>query len=199
MNASHRTLSAQQGIPGGPVRPARNGWTLIEMLVVLAVVGLLGSLATSTMAAIRESARLGALANDVFGTLRLARSEAIKRNTRVTACKSASGMDCAGEGAWHQGWIVFEDRDADGLVDPDEAVIQRVTAMVDGFRLSGNSMVGSYVSYTPTGRTRTLSGAFQAGTLTLCRASAEPVQARALVINHAGRVRVERRQLASCG
>ena len=57
-----------------------------------------------------------------------------------------------------------------------------------GIIIKGNSPVTRYLRYTPTGQTKRLGGAFQAGTLTLCHSSGnQPV--RRLILNAAGRLR----------
>ena len=64
-------------------------------------------------------------------------------------------------------------------------------------RLSGNQNVSRYVSFTPTGATRLIGGGFQAGTLTVCRESAEAGEARQIILNAVGRPRVQRSTVAS--
>jgi type IV fimbrial biogenesis protein FimT len=54
------------------------------------------------------------------------------------------------------------------------------------------------VSFEPSGATRTVGGAFQAGTLTLCRQSVASNEARQIILNAVGRPRVQRLEIASC-
>ena len=79
-----------------------------------------------------------------------------------------------------------------------KAVLQQVGAQPGGWRIQGNQPVAKYVSYDATGGTKTVSGAFQAGTLTVCHTSAGRVEARQIVINASGRPRVQKVQLSSC-
>jgi type IV fimbrial biogenesis protein FimT len=174
------------------------GFTLVEAVVTLAVLGTLVATGVSTVGELVDGMRLSTLSNDVLQQLHLARSEAIKRNTRVALCKSADGDSCAAGGPWDQGWMMFQDRNNNGSREEGEPLVQQVRALPPGWRLAANNPLLRYVSYGPVGDARMTSGAFQAGTFTLCRISAEAVEGRQIVINAGGRPRVQKVQLASC-
>ena len=198
MNPPHDTPE-----PGRPAHRARAalraaGFTLIELLTVVAVMAILAALATPSMARLVDSSRLTSASNGFLAAMYHARSEAIKRNGPVALCKSATGLVCAVTGGWEQGWIVFHDTNNNGTADAGELVVRYNQALPDGFKLSGNQNVAGYISFTESGRTRLVSGAFQAGTLTLCKASGTEIGARQIVINNAGRARVEKLSINSC-
>jgi len=178
-------------------RQAR-GFTLVEALVTLTVLGTLLALGAPSFAELVDEMRLQAVSNDLFQQLMLARSEAIKRNGRVALCKSADGEQCTEAGPWEQGWIVFHDRNNSGTREPEEAILQRLRPLPPGWRVASNGPVTHYVSYGPMGGARLVSGAFQAGTFTVCRASAVAVPARRIIINAGGRPRVQKLALESC-
>lgn len=180
-----------------PQRSPR-GFTLIEVLVVLVVMAVLATVAIPSMAGIMDSIKLSSQSNVYLSSLHLARSEAIKRNSRVTLCKSADGSACAEGGGWHQGWIIFHDANNNGVKDSGETVIHQAQALPARLRLVGNLNVAKYVSFRPTGETKLVSGAFQAGTLTLCHESASSAEARQIIINSAGRARVQKVSVATC-
>jgi type IV fimbrial biogenesis protein FimT len=174
------------------------GFTLIELLVVLAIASILAGAAVPSLRDLIRSTKLTNSANDLFASLTLARSEAAKRHARVTLCKSADGNLCSTTGGWEQGWIVFHDPNDDGVRDPGEDIVSRVDSLPNDMRLSGNLNVAKYISYTPTGETKLASGAFQAGTVTLCNASSSSEDARQIVLNAVGRPRVQRVRVKSC-
>lgn len=145
-----------------------------------------------------QSLRLQAVAGNVFEHLLLARSEAIKRNGRVVLCKSADGSSCSEQGTWRQGWILFHDRNNNGTHEPDEPLLPGLPPLPPDFRLRANAPLEDYVSYGPTGTSRLTSGAFQAGTFTVCRASVGAVEGREIIINAGGRPRVQKVLLDSC-
>jgi type IV fimbrial biogenesis protein FimT len=181
----------------GPRRRPR-GFTLIELAAVLAILAILVGIAAPAMTATLKSVQLSSASNDLFGSLLVARSEAIKRSGRVVVCTSADGISCTGAGGWEQGWIVFHDSNNDGMHGNGEAVIQRVQALALELRVTGNLNVAHYVSYAPTGATRLLGGGFQSGTFTLCRQSAGAGEARQIVISSSGRPRVQKSQVPRC-
>lgn len=132
-----------------------------------------------------------------FG-ITFARSEAIKRNGRAVVCKSASGTSCTQSGGWEQGWIVFHDSNNNAAFEAGELLIQQQSALPDGLRLSGNQPVANYVSYSANGSAKLVSGAFQAGTITLCPIAGNQSEARKIVLSGTGRPRTYNGSAADC-
>ena len=174
------------------------GATLTELLVVLAIAAILVGLAIPGFVSFVHSSRLSAATTELLVSLHLARSEAIKRNARTAICVSADGLICASGGGWQQGWLIFHDPNNNAALDPGETVIHARQALPDSIRLTGNSTVSKYVSYAPSGVTKSVTGAFQAGTLTVCNGADASGAARRVVISSTGRPRVARVTLASC-
>ncbi len=179
-------------------RSACRGYTLLELLVAMSLVLTIMAWAGPAMSEILLSIRMKSGAQAIFDTLELARSEAVKRNGRVVICKSASGEACEREAAWEQGWIVFQDLNNNGLRDPGEATLHREPALPPTLRVRGNMPVQDYVSYTAYGRSKLASGAFQAGTFTVCTHSGRSTEARQVIINSAGRPRMSKAGPSSC-
>lgn len=163
------------------------GVTMVELMIVLAVLGVLLGIAVPSFASLIRDNRLATAANGLLGTLLYARSEAIKRSERVTACVSSDRNTCTGEGAWHHGWIVFVDSDGSGMRESGELVLKIAAAQVDGMVITGNTNVRRYISYNGEGRTQLTGGGLQMGTVTFCHQGA----GRRLVVNSVGRPRIE--------
>jgi type IV fimbrial biogenesis protein FimT len=181
------------------IAPAgQGGFSLVELITVVAIAAVLAAGAAVGLSEIGRAMTLSAHVNRLLSEIYLARSEAIKRNSRVVLCKSADGVTCASSGGWEQGWIVFHDANNNALRDPGELLIRRGEPATRPLRITGNDTVSRYVSFSPFGGARLVSGAFQAGTITICRESLEPGEARQLVINSIGRPRVQRVSLPSC-
>lgn len=174
------------------------GFTLIELMVVVAVASILMALAAPAMSHFTNAMRVTTGVNSLHSSLLLARSEAGKRNSRAVVCKSASGQACTTTGGWEQGWIVFHDANNNAALDAGEALLLRQEVIRHPIRIEGNAPLQSYVSYTPMGRTSFTSGAFQAGTFTVCQESASQVDARQIVISSSGRPRTVRTTVAQC-
>lgn len=108
MECSLRLVSDRAHRLGRRARGIRaNGFSMIELMITIAVAAILLVVATPGFTAIINSNRLTGSANEMVATLQTARMEAVRRNRSVTVCSSADGEDCEGEGAW----IVL---DADG-------------------------------------------------------------------------------------
>lgn len=179
-------------------RSGCSGFTLVELLVVVALAALLQSLAAPAFSSMVDSVRLTSAVNALLSSLHFARSEAIKRNSRAVVCKSANGSGCSSSGGWEQGWLVFHDANNNAALDAGEAVLSYQEAWTGSLRFNGNAPVANYVSFTPMGRTQYTSGAFQAGTLTVCPLSATPIEARQIVISSTGRPRTVRLTVERC-
>ena len=175
------------------------GFSLVELVVVLGLSGLLALAAAPSFSSTADAVKLRSASNDFFSALVLARSESIKRNGRVVLCRSSNGASCSAKGDWEQGWLVFHDVNNNAVWDAGEAVLLRAGPLPKGLKLTGNQYVERYISFSPTGGTKLLSGAFQAGTLTLCRISPVSGEGRQIVINAAGRPRSDKVKLATCG
>lgn len=174
------------------------GFTLVECLVSLAIAGIAATLAAPPLAQAIHGMRLQAVTADLLHPLLAARSRALAGPVRITVCHSADGEACAAGGGWEQGWMVFEDRNHNGSREAAEPVLQQVPALPEGWRVHANAPLGRYVSYGAMGTSLLASGAFQAGTFTVCRVSLERSEARQIVVNAAGRPRVQRIWLESC-
>ena len=112
----------------------QQGVTLIELMVAVIIMGILASIAVPSFNTFLKNSRLTTQINYLVTAINLTRSEAIKRNSSVTVCKSNTGNTCAGN--WTDGWIVFADENSDGAVDGGEAVIRVYGALKGGNTLN---------------------------------------------------------------
>ncbi len=87
-----------------PHQSRLEGFTLIELMVTLAVAAIMLTIAVPSFQEFIGSNRLTSEANGFLTSLNLARSEAIKGNVRVTLCVSSNGTSCAASGGWELGY-----------------------------------------------------------------------------------------------
>lgn len=160
-------------------RRAVGGFTLVELLVTIAVAAILLSLAMPSFSDATLSGKLAASANDLVAGVTLGRSEAIKRNAVASMCVSSNGTSC-GSGGWEQGWIVI----AGGNV------IQKHAAAPTGFKASSSV---TKIDFQPSGV-----GSTQA-TITVCRATPTAgSQERVVQVDATGRAYISRTATGNC-
>lgn len=85
----------------------QRGFTLIELMVTVAVLAIVLTVAIPSFANLVNGNRLNAQANLLLAAIEYAKTEAVKTNATVTFCHSANGSSCsAAPAAGWQGWLV---------------------------------------------------------------------------------------------
>ena len=110
-----------------PISTDHAGFTLLELIIVLAIGSLMLAVSFAPMTDLVTGQRLKVQANDTLGAILFAKSEAITRRGSVSVCaKKDENTDLCGSNPadWKNGWIVFEDLDFDGVVDSDEEILR---------------------------------------------------------------------------
>src|SRR5687768_17503929 len=92
------------------------GLTLLEMLVALAILGIMAAVGVPSLMDTVNRMAVTSAARTISSSLSLARSEAVKRGADVSICPSADGTDCESDN-WAGGWIVFVDANGDANGD----------------------------------------------------------------------------------
>jgi type IV fimbrial biogenesis protein FimT len=165
------------------------GFTLVELLVTIAIAAIVVTLAVPGMAAMVRNAQLSGNANQLVTALHLARSEAVKRGQRVVVRRVLADSD------WEAGWRVFVDSDRDDIFDGGETVLREYGPLSAGYTLRGDERDGvnfdDFIRYEPSGRSNNTTE----GRFALCSnaAGGDPPQAntaRLILVNRLGRVRV---------
>lgn len=118
----------------------KRGFTLIEVLITIAIIGLTTAIAVPNLQALRRRAAVRAAANEIRAIFRSARMRAITRGAN-TGVKFTPG-------AYDWRYAIYDDGDGDGVRNDDiqRGVDRRVTApqyMIRGAELASISIPAS--------------------------------------------------------
>jgi len=169
------------------------GFTLIELIITLAIAAILMSLAAPSFQSTIRNNRTVTNANNLLASLNIARSEAIKRGTQVTLRRKGSTSQ-----NWDNGWDIFTDLDGNGSLDDDgdtvlcenveDCLLRTTSALTNNYTLRTNTPYGDWISYKSDGLVLASGGT--AGTFRLCDNTANTATSRAIIISTTGRARI---------
>lgn len=175
------------------------GFSLIELLVALAVAATLLVVAVPAFLNLIVDHRLATRANEFMTALAMARSEALKLNLRVTLCKSAnagaSSPSCDETAGWNAGWVLFVDNtwmtgNLPAVIDGPDTVLRAFPIAGSSATFDGGVNYGAGISYLGSGISRGIklggSPGLANGTFKLC----DGQKGRDIVISATGRARV---------
>ena len=169
------------------------GFTLIELMVVLAVLAILLTLSAPSFTSFMRSAELSTAADSFIASLNAARSEAMKRNLPALVMPLESGRQ-----DWSQGFVAFVDVDRDSTyTESVDVTVLRRPISGTFLKVAGNGTAKtkpSYVRYDGSGFAKKSDGSFGALSLSFSRNDVPPeeifAQTRRIFIARTGRVRV---------
>ena len=135
------------------------GFSLLELIITIAVAAILVTLAVPSFTSVLNNNRLTSGSNTFVAALHHARSEAVRRNARVTMCPSSDGTTCATTDDW-QDWITIVTTGGEVLRTYNvkapvqmQSTIQRVDFRPDGLARdagTGNLLAGNFTACIPT-------------------------------------------------
>jgi len=173
-------------------RKGSTGFTLIELMITVAIAAVLMMVAVPNLSAYRRNAELTSAANTFMASLNAARGEAMKRGMNAMVVPTSNGA------SWNAGWVIFVDTNRSQTYNEStDTVVSSQTALPAGINMTGvNSATGAtpYVMFDASGYSRLKTGGFGALTLTIARtegtASQQLDQTRRIIIASTGRVRM---------
>jgi len=153
----------------------QTGFTLYELLTTMLIVGVVLAYGVPNMQSFRQNSRMTAAANDLHSSFHLARTEAARAKVPITICASADSMalppdplpTCGGE--LEAGWVVFEDRNGDIVIDAGEPILRRFPAIGNDIDVNTTGP-DDYFSFASTGlgRGEQIVGIAPLATMVLC-------------------------------
>lgn len=156
----------------------KSGFSLVELIVALAVVSVLVAIAAPSFSDMLAQNRLNTQANDLSGAIQFARNEAVKRNQVTSLCRTNSdnGTSCTSGSSWEH-WII---------VLPSGTVIRRgsINSADTSIKLT-STLTNSRVIFRPSGFSDV---GTNSDSLTLCSSLSSSNNIRNLSIGTIGRV-----------
>lgn len=172
------------------MRKRQRGLTLIELMVTLAVAIVLLAAGIPLFSGMAANNRAAAQTNALTTALNVARSEAVRRGTTIALCTHASPLPVSSPACvtsdpdWRNGWFVFADEDADGVVDSGEQVLRVWEALSPNATVAATG--NAWVSFDLAGAANGLH-TFQLG-----HDDASANQPRCVTVTGAGNIRLAR-------
>ncbi len=187
-----------------PIMRKMRGFTLLEVLVVLAIVAILTTLAAPSLKFLIQSNAMSSAVNTFLSDLRYARTESIKRSGYVVLCRSdapesasptcGTGTGPGGNG-WVSGWIIFHDLDNSGTRAATEPILRIQTPLTTLDSINESGTPANKFRFTPTGRLSLSS----ATSMQFGGGDFPNTAQRVVCVNLGGRGRIAGDGLSSCG
>lgn len=170
------------------LRSRAAGFTLMELMIALVIIGIAAAIAVPSIREFRGNALVTTGVNDLIQDFAVARAEAARTGYVVAVCRSSDSAECdtSTDGDWAIGRLIFVDRNSDGVLDDGENVISRIAASKTGLRIVVSDTSINRIAYGPSGiRSRGASDVF----FSVC---AQGMNERRVTVSAAGRTQVTR-------
>ena len=181
MLASSWTSPSRAVFPATLLQRRLRGMTLVESLVVVAILAILAALTAPAFSGVLKKQRVDATSYRLVAHLQTARSVAIARNVRTTIAP-IDGTH------WELGWQVFTDANRTAQFDGDDELIATAPAVDSGLSITGGASGQSWVSFAGDGQPKLFNGGFQSGSFVICAGADLGTQ---VIMNRVGRIRLQ--------
>lgn len=180
-----------------------SGFTLLEQMVVLAIVAILTTLAAPSLTRLILSSTMSSNVNTFLADMRYARSESIRRGGGVVMCRSdapeVTNPTCSigsgpGANGWVSGWIIFQNSNNDGIHDASEPLLRVQSPITSMDSIKEEDGTPTPLRFTATGRLSSVTPALRFG------GTRYPTDVQRIVcVGLGGRARIASAGAVDCG
>lgn len=160
------------------------GFTMAELIIVILIAGIMVTLAIPSFTSFMQNNRALTISSDFVNALSYTRSEAVKRGVAVSICSASNSTytACGGAGSWANGWIIFVDAAAGGVVGGNT-----ILRTHDALQATSTFVTAQpFVNYAPSGFINNGAGSF-----TLSAPGCTGTNGRLVTLLSSGRVDVD--------
>jgi len=152
------------------------GYTIIELLIVMALIGIVTAYAVPSLRDYQQKSRVTSSYNNILGGLNYTRSTAISLSEDIEICPRGTGLNCSGTERWESGFLSAPSQADYTKVGTDES--DRIT--IRAYNIDGGELQS--VTFDSQGIPNQ-----SPITFVICATGQETTSARALIINNVGR------------
>ena len=167
-----------------------NGFTLVEILITIAIAGILAAMAAPSMSESIMNCKTKELSGQFTVATHLAQSEAVKRGIQISIKPLQTSAN-----QWQKGWNIFADPNGNGTQDTGEELLQTYSMSSDGLTLvSKDSVFASWLGFLPSGAAKGNGGI--SGGFRICRSDANIAKSRSITVQGSGNIIIEKGTLS---
>ncbi len=124
----------------------KHGFTLIEILITIAIAAILLSIVVPSFTSLIESSKARTTRDSLISSIYAAKQQSQSERVNVYLCPTSNGTSCLTTTSWGTDWLVYEDNDSSGALNNSDTIIINSSSKINLIKSTENQ-----VKFTPTG------------------------------------------------